>query len=258
MDTKYCDVCGETGDTSCFNGGGTCAIENAEREIVCGDTDDGLWAIENAAIENVRQNAATVGVCDVCGEIKSVHRDTIVVGGRVFDDCPVCGDCTLSNDERDVLVAKCDKPYAGEFTATEREIVCGDTVDVCPICGVCPIIYVHPMMVDGMPVCDDCARAHITDVMSGMSETIDAIDAREHAAIIDAHLERYIGNRNRRTQQTWHIVKRFVTDGYGHTIHGDNPVRVRGWGYHRAVIENDIGKQKRIWYDVYKSCWRVS
>lgn len=45
------------------------------------------------------------------------------------------------------------------------------TVDVCAICGVCPIIYVNPPTIDGLPVCDTCARANISNVMSDIPVT---------------------------------------------------------------------------------------
>lgn len=65
----------------------------------------------------------------------------------------------------------------------------------------------------------------------------------------DAHLTRYIANRNKRTGNTWRVVERYTTDGYGERV-------TIGAYYDRAVIENEHGECIRIWHDV--SYWRVA
>jgi hypothetical protein len=91
----------------------------------------------------------------------------------------------------------------------------------------------------------------ITDVINLYETTM----AMKHAVMehahdqSDAHLERYINNRNKRTGNTWRVVERYMTNGDGK--------RVTVYGYYdRAVIENEHGKRVRIWHDV--SHWRVA
>jgi hypothetical protein len=69
---------------------------------------------------------------------------------------------------------------------------------------------------------------------------------------LDAHLKRYIVNRNKRTGQTWRVVERYATWGDGRrcAVDADN-----AW-WQRAVIENEHGKRVRIYHRW--TCWCVA
>ncbi|MCK4816474.1 hypothetical protein KA005_11960 [bacterium] len=67
----------------------------------------------------------------------------------------------------------------------------------------------------------------------------------------DAHLARYITNRNARTGETWRVVERYCTDG-----NGKRADTTGDWGWERALIENEHGDRVRIWHD--GSHWRVA
>lgn len=60
---------------------------------------------------------------------------------------------------------------------------------------------------------------------------------------VETHLTRYIANRNKRTGQTWRVVKRYTTE--------------RAWSeWDRAIIMNERDERVRIYH--YGSCWRAS
>jgi len=69
---------------------------------------------------------------------------------------------------------------------------------------------------------------------------------------LDAHLERYITNRNERTQQTWRVIERYATWGDCRRCAVDAEY---AW-YQRAVIENENGERVRIYYR--DACWCVA
>ena len=66
---------------------------------------------------------------------------------------------------------------------------------------------------------------------------------------ITQHMSRYIDNRNKRTNETWYVVKTWVS----------------AYGYHRAIITNGV-TNVRVYYRAYiiperpewGGCWVVA
>jgi hypothetical protein len=93
----------------------------------------------------------------------------------------------------------------------------------------------HSLLNQLIEVGDDCAT------VSG----IKCAKVHKPALEIEAHLARYLVNREKRTGQKWVVVERYNTDGSSW----------RDGGWNRALIKAEDGSTLRIYH--HGSCWRA-